>query len=99
MNNWLLAIVMFCSGVVTDVLWAFYIQALAEHARTSKKRYLRAAAWWSVGTGVCTLVFVEGVVQNVWISTIWLVGLWLGTYFSATVKQFFGVRYVEKQDG
>ena len=99
MNNWLLAILMFCSGVVTDVLWAFYIQSLAEHARTGRKRYLRAAAWWSVGTGVCTLVFVEGVVQNVWISTIWLLGLWLGTYYSATVKHFLGVQYAEKQNG
>ena len=93
MNVFIFGLIMFVSGVVTDTLWAFYIQSMAAYERTREQRYLKAAAWWSVGTGVCTLVFVEGVVQNVVVATVWLLGLWLGTYYSTVLKTLFGARY------
>jgi hypothetical protein len=98
MNDWLLALLMLVSGVITDITWAFYIQELSAHERTKEKRHLRNAAWWSVGTGMCTLVFIEGVVQNIWISLLWLVGLWFGTYYSAFLKQLFGIHYGKKDN-
>jgi len=93
MNPWFLALMLFISGFLTDLTWVFYVQALAEHARTGKKYYLKVASWWSVGTGLCTLVVFEGIMQNFWVSLVWLVGLWCGTRSSAIVKQLFGIKH------
>ena len=75
------AILLFIAGFLTDVTWVFYIRYVS-----AKKRF--AAAWWSVGTGICTLVFVEGVVGNVVLGIFWLTGLWFGTYFSDDIETF-----------
>lgn len=93
MNLWLLAITLFISGIVTDFMWAIYIQKLSECKRTQdslkRKLLLREAAFWSVGIGLCSIFLVEGIIVNFYVSLIWLVGLWLGTYYSNTFESFF----------
>lgn len=76
-----LAPLLFLAGVCTDVTWALYIQALADRRRLS-------AALYSVGTGIVSIVFVEGVIHNVWMTTFWLAGLFVGTYYASAIEQY-----------
>jgi uncharacterized membrane protein len=69
------------SGFVTDIIWALYIR------KVNEKKKLQAALY-SVGTGICTVVFVEGLLISFWLTFPWLVGLFCGTYFSDDVEQY-----------
>lgn len=75
------AILLFIAGFLTDFTWVFYVRYV-----NAKKRFL--AAWWSVGTGICTLIFVETVVGNFYGGLFWLTGLWFGTFFSDNIESF-----------
>jgi len=81
----------FClvSGFVTDLIWTPYIRAVARYEQTKNKRDLRTAANYSAGTGLCTLLLVEAVILDPLISSFWLAGLWLGTYYSGDVKRLW----------
>jgi hypothetical protein len=76
----ILALLFFLSGVATDVVWAFYIRAIADGAR------LRAALY-SVGTGIFGIILVEGTILNVYLTPCWLAGLFVGTFYSTRKKK------------
>jgi hypothetical protein len=78
---WYFAPILFLSGVTTDLLWTPYIQAVAD------KRMLTAGLY-SVGTGVISIVFVEGIILDMYSMPFWLVGLFVGTYFSDNFQKF-----------
>jgi len=78
-NFFISAFLLFISGVLTDIIWALYIQKLAE-----KKNF--QGALYSVGTGICTVIFVEGLLYSLWIMPFWLFGLFIGTYYSNRIE-------------
>ena len=78
---WYFAPLLFLAGIVTDVTWALYIQALADRKRLP-------AALYSVGTGVVSIVFVEGMIHDPVLSVFWLVGLFFGTFYASSIQQF-----------
>jgi len=97
MNLYVLAATLLLSGIITDFTWAMYIQKLAEYKIPSvedkenpkrRKLILREAAFWSSGTGLCTVFLIEGIIVNFYVSLFWLVGLWIGTYYSNTIEVF-----------
>lgn len=71
---------MFIAGFITDFLWAWYILFVG-------KGKLLIGAFLSVGIGICSIIFVEGVVQDFWSSVAWLVGLFVGTYYSTRIAR------------
>jgi len=79
--NFLILIGMFASGVVTDVIWAMYITKLSEH------KHLQAAIY-SVGTGLVTIIFIEGMITNLYLTIPWLCGLFVGTFYSDTIESW-----------
>ena len=75
-----LAILLFCAGVVQDTIWALYI------IHTGLKHKL-SSAFYSVGTGLGSLVMVTGMMEDSkWLMIFWLLGLWLGTYYSEVIE-------------
>jgi len=78
---WYLIPLLFLAGVLTDVTWALYIQALADRRRLP-------AALYSVGTGIVTIVFVEGMLHDPILSIFWLIGLFFGTYHVSNIEKF-----------
>lgn len=59
-------------GIVTDLIWTPYIRALAD------KDY-DAASWWSMATGLCSLLVFQGFLVYKLTCIFWLIGLNLGT--------------------
>ena len=76
----LYALILFLAGTFTDITWALYIRKVAEHKRLS-------GALYSVGTGLCTVIIIEGIITNIWLFIPWLFGLFVGTYFSDDVEK------------
>jgi len=64
---------MFLGGIVTDLVWTPYIRKLAD------KQYFQAA-FWSVGTGICSLVLFQGFLVYKLTCVFWLFGLFIGTW-------------------
>lgn len=94
MNLVLLSFLMFLSGFATDFTLVMYVQKVAEYKRLKsldikKKKLLRDAAFWSIATGICSILMVEGLTTNLLTTSFWLFGLWLGTYFSDDLETFF----------
>lgn len=89
MQTALFALTLFLSGALADLFWAFYLLNMAAVDRTGEKLYRRRAAWWSVAMGVCSWLMVDGMVENKWLTLIWLVGLWCGTYYAHPIRQYF----------
>ena len=79
--TWYLAPLLLLAGILTDVTWALYIQALADRRRLP-------AALYSVGTGIVSIVFVEGALHAPFLLAFWLVGLFVGTYFVQNIEVF-----------
>jgi hypothetical protein len=78
----LYCLVLFVSGVVTDIIWALYVKYLSTER-------LNKAAWYAVGTGVCSIIFVEGIIHSIYSTIFWLIGLYIGTYYSKRVEQLW----------
>ena len=81
MNLVIQSVVMFLIGFCTDIIWVLYIQNVAD-----KKRV--AAANYSVMTGICGILWVEGLLSNVYLMVFWLAGMWIGTYFADQIESF-----------
>lgn len=81
MNNILIALGMFFSGFLADLLWALYIRKIAAKARLS-------AAIYAVLIGVFSVVFFEGMMQGSFFALFWLFGLFLGTYSSVDFEEW-----------
>ena len=79
--EWYLAPLLLLAGILTDVTWALYIQALADRRRLP-------AAFYSVGTGIVSIVFVEGAIHVPWLISFWLAGLFIGTYYVQNIEKF-----------
>jgi len=71
---------LFVAGFLTDVIWALYIRKIAN------KNKLQGALY-SVGTGICAIIFVEGLLTNIYLMIPWLIGLFFGSYFSDNIEQ------------
>jgi len=85
------ACVMFLTGFVTDVTWALYIKYVGGGNKLK-------GAFYSVGTGICTVVFVEGTIVSIWLTPFWLIGLFLGTYYSNEVEECIQKFYKTKRN-
>lgn len=80
LTNIIMVLILFLSGVVTDLLWALYILKIAERKRLP-------AALYSVAIGACSLFWLESMLYSVWIMPAWLLGLFIGTYFSEKIEK------------
>jgi hypothetical protein len=69
----LFSLIMFLAGIVTDLIWTVYIRKLSD------KDYFQAG-FWSVGTGICTLLLIEGFLVYKLTCIFWLMGLFVGTW-------------------
>jgi hypothetical protein len=76
------SLILLVSGFITDIVWALYIRKVSENKRLQ-------ASFLSVGTGICTIIFVKGLLTNFWLTFPWLVGLFFGTFYSNNLETFF----------
>ena len=72
---------MFLIACFTDVIWVLYIQRVAE-----KRKF--AAANYSIITCICGIIWIEGLLSNIWLMIFWLAGMWVGTYFADEIESF-----------
>lgn len=82
---YLFAPLLFLVGLVTDVIWTIYIQKVAI-CKTKNERAI--AGLYSVGTGVVSAIWVEGVLYAPFMLPFWWIGLWCGTYFAHDIEEF-----------
>jgi hypothetical protein len=82
MNELYYCLLLFTSGVVTDVLWALYIKYISEGK-------LLIGAFFSTSTGVCTIIFVEGLLNSKLSMIFWLAGLFIGTWQAKKIETLF----------
>lgn len=80
---------LFLTGCITDIIWALYIRNVSENDKLK-------AAIYSVGTGICTIIFVEGILHGIFYSIFWLIGLFIGTYYSNSIEIFMEKIWVKK---
>jgi len=78
----LYALILFLTGVFTDIVWALYIRKVAEGKKLQ-------GAFYSVATGIFAAVIIKGIIINSWPIFPWLFGLFVGTYFAIDVEDFF----------
>ena len=74
-------ILLFLSGFIVDIVWAFYVRAISENKKMLSSTY-------SVCIGICSLLFLNITIEHMMLSPIWLIGLFFGTYFSKDIEQF-----------
>ena len=80
----LYSLIMFIVGIITDLIWTPYIRKLSD------KEYFQAG-FWSVGTGICTLLFLEGFLVYKLTCIFWLAGLFVGTWKAPIV-----IKWIDK---
>ena len=82
---YLFAPLLFLNGLVTDIIWTIYIQRVAV-CKTKKERAI--AGLYSIGTGIVSAIWVEGVLYVPYLLPVWLLGLWVGTYNAQAIETF-----------
>jgi hypothetical protein len=91
MNEILYCFVLFLSGFITDVIWVFYIKYVSEGK-------LFIGAFFSVATGICTIIFVEGLINSKISMLFWLAGLFLGTWQAQKFKEMLVKAWTKKSN-
>jgi hypothetical protein len=86
MTDILIILGLLIAGFTTDVVWAVYVRSI--NTMTDQKSRIKAANF-AVGTGICSLIFIEGIFHNVFFAIAWFIGLWLGTYHANSIENLF----------
>jgi hypothetical protein len=84
------ALILFLIGCVTDIIWVLYITNVSEKHRVK-------AATYSVLTGICGFVWLEGMMADKFLVIFWLCGLWVGTYYAEMIESVVK-RMIKKDD-
>lgn len=84
-------IIAFLSGILTDIIWALYIYYVSRDGKRNRK----LAAAFSIGTGICTLIVMYIALTNFWITSFWLLGLGIGTYYAKPIEIFIVQKFLK----
>jgi len=74
-------LLLFISGVVSDLLWALYIKKIAE------KKKLQASIY-SVLIGLAGIVMIDAIAKDLRVAPVWLASLFIGTYIAVDSEKF-----------
>jgi len=81
----LLAIVI---GIITEAIWVIYIISSGKMTIDDKKSR-RKTATFSALTGVMTiLIGLLTFLEAWWCILVWIVGIWIGAYYSLHIKKW-----------
>jgi len=76
------AIEIFFAAVAGDIFWALYIKKISQHRRLQGANYAALV-------GFCFLISLSIIINSFWYGIIYLIGLWVGTYWHQQLEDFF----------